>query len=372
MVRVVRQIPSYNGILQSGAMENSLNDSAKAAYEQRMIDLKLRYRREQSEPVSRTSSKRLWDLLPDWVRQSETAQRAKTAYLGPQAEPEYLFARVCMMSFMNYTLNRKLELPANADAEYLAGVKMVLKHYIEGASGGAFSQNTGCNRELYNRIESRDGYYELEGNRLGIKVFPPEVFLHHHGLRFLPKSVVSRIREGSILDVGAGTGDSAVVLSKYTDGTVYSLEWDDKSRRDLEKNVQLNGLKNVRSIKAAVGKEDGLLRFDAFPRDFYFFYEPANGMEVETESLDSLCEKNGIENVSFIKMDIEGFELEALQGAAGVVKTHRPVIVASVYHTGKDFFEIPLLLEKLNPDYRFKLVFLNDEPPTKEVNLIAY
>jgi FkbM family methyltransferase len=352
-------------------MENPLNEAANAAYEQRMIDLKLGDRG-RSEPAWRSSFARAWDLLPEWVRESKALQRAKAAYRGSRVKAENPYARVCMMSFMNYVLNRKLELPARADGEYLAGAKRVLEYFISGASGGPLSWKALYSRELYDRIEYRSGYFEFEGRKLRKKLFSPEVFLHHHGLRLLPASVVSQVREGSILDVGAGMGDSAVVLSDYTDRNVYSFECDDASFADLKQNVQLNDLRNVRPIKAAVGLEDGLLEFDGFPRDFYFHHEPQNGIRMETASLDLLCRKNGIERVSCIKMDIEGFELEALQGAAGIIKAGKPVIIASVYHTGKDFFGIPLFLEKLNPDYRFRLVFLNDEPPTKEVNLIAY
>jgi hypothetical protein len=207
-------------------MENPLNETANAAYEQRMIDLKLKDR-ERFEAVSRSLLKRAWDLLPESVRRSRALQKAKAAHLGSKAKAEHQYARVCMMSFMNYMLNRTLELPANADGEYLAGAKKVLEQFIPGASGGPLSQETLYGKQLYDRIESGGGHYEFEGKRLGKNVFAPEVFLHHHGLKLLPKSIVSQVRQGSILDVGAGMGDSAVVLSDYTDGNVYSFECDD-------------------------------------------------------------------------------------------------------------------------------------------------
>ncbi|MDL2259344.1 FkbM family methyltransferase [Deltaproteobacteria bacterium OttesenSCG-928-K17] len=55
--------------------------------------------------------------------------------------------------------------------------------------------------------------------------------------------------------------------------------------------------------------------------------------------------------VSMIKADIEGFEMEMLTGAAGLIKSQRPRLAICLYHRPQDVYEIPLYLRSLVPDY---------------------
>ena len=55
---------------------------------------------------------------------------------------------------------------------------------------------------------------------------------------------------------------------------------------------------------------------------------------------------------SFVKMDIEGAEMGALQGAAALISRHQPKLAISVYHHASDLWELPALIQRLNPGYR--------------------
>lgn len=61
----------------------------------------------------------------------------------------------------------------------------------------------------------------------------------------------------------------------------------------------------------------------------------------------------GNENITFIKMDIEGAELEALQGSAGIIKKCRPRMAISLYHKQEDIISIPSYILTLNQGYKF-------------------
>jgi FkbM family methyltransferase len=74
--------------------------------------------------------------------------------------------------------------------------------------------------------------------------------------------------------------------------------------------------------------------------------------EVECISLDSALADVP---VSFIKMDIEGSELDTLAGARELIRKNAPVLAVCAYHRQSDLWNIPLFIHGLNPDYSFYL-----------------
>lgn len=82
-------------------------------------------------------------------------------------------------------------------------------------------------------------------------------------------------------------------------------------------------------------------------------YVTKNGLEtVEAESLDNVL--NGGE-VTFIKMDIEGAEEQALIGAWNSIKKYKPKLAISVYHKPEDIIVLPTLILRIRNDYKFYL-----------------
>lgn len=57
--------------------------------------------------------------------------------------------------------------------------------------------------------------------------------------------------------------------------------------------------------------------------------------------------------VTFIKMDIEGSELNALKGAESIIKKNKPRLAICIYHKPEDILELPLYILELIPEYRF-------------------
>ena len=51
-------------------------------------------------------------------------------------------------------------------------------------------------------------------------------------------------------------------------------------------------------------------------------------------------------------MDVEGFEREAIWGAAQTIAHYTPKLMISLYHRNEDIFELPLLIKMLNPNYK--------------------
>lgn len=74
---------------------------------------------------------------------------------------------------------------------------------------------------------------------------------------------------------------------------------------------------------------------------------------VDVTSIDMLSDARY--PVSFIKLDIEGAEKEALLGAKKTIRQYKPKLAICVYHKPMDIAELPILIKKLNPDYHLYL-----------------
>ncbi len=92
-----------------------------------------------------------------------------------------------------------------------------------------------------------------------------------------------------------------------------------------------NGNENAHIIKAEVS-EDALSEY------------------IEVIQLDEFLKG---ERITFVKMDIEGAEYDALKGVAQIIKEQKPKLAISIYHTPNDIIKIPELLLELRPDYKF-------------------
>jgi len=67
--------------------------------------------------------------------------------------------------------------------------------------------------------------------------------------------------------------------------------------------------------------------------------------------IDSLVANNILNKINFIKLDVEGSEVDALLGAQRSISIFQPKLAISVYHKPDDLFEIPLLIKRLFPFY---------------------
>lgn len=78
-------------------------------------------------------------------------------------------------------------------------------------------------------------------------------------------------------------------------------------------------------------------------------YNPRETQKAHVVNLDK--QLNSVK-VDLIKMDIEGSEMEALKGCAGIIKEQRPVMAVCAYHRIEDLWEVPLYLKELCSDYK--------------------
>jgi FkbM family methyltransferase len=127
-------------------------------------------------------------------------------------------------------------------------------------------------------------------------------------------------------------------------------------RRNLALNPAVSGIIQVIE-RAAWNESDIPLAFEANGPATRVLNNPTGEAVtcVLTLSIDDLVIQNNLPRLDFIKMDIEGAELHALQGATQTLMRFRPKLAIAVYHNLADFFEIPEYLNSLDIGYRFFL-----------------
>lgn len=145
----------------------------------------------------------------------------------------------------------------------------------------------------------------------------------------------------TFVDVGANDGMYTLFAARRVgaQGTVLALEPSGREFERLQRNLQLNGLRNVRSLRIAASNRHGeaTLRVAAYGHEGHntlgsFVYETALLREetVTVAPLDDVVERQGLAAVGAIKMDVEGGEFAALDGARNILARDHPILLLEV------------------------------------------
>lgn len=168
-----------------------------------------------------------------------------------------------------------------------------------------------------------------------------------------------------VLDCGACIGDFAVLFAAMVGeaGAVHLFDPVPLHVRFCRHQAALNPrLASVlHPVEAAVGAVTG--RMAGATADVRQI--SPGGLRVssyERLTLDDYITQTPLARVDFVKLDIEGAEPEALQGAGGLIARHRPRLAVSAYHCAEHLWEIPRLILAADPGYR---LFFGHHMPVK-------
>lgn len=193
---------------------------------------------------------------------------------------------------------------------------------------------------LKGRLTGRD--YEFEPSKWS----DPEYFL---------EGLIEWEKTECIVDCGAYDGDTvAEFLRKKPTGNdfeykIYAWEPDKFNYDRLRDTYKANEC--VICINKAAYSKAGMFGFSSDGGEMSTIMEGADDV-VATDTIDRVLAKD---KATFIKMDVEGSELEALKGAKEQIINNKPRLAICVYHKQEDFWTIPQYISKLNPGYKLYL-----------------
>lgn len=163
------------------------------------------------------------------------------------------------------------------------------------------------------------------------------------------------------LDLGAYRGDTIQEFLRYTNGVYHSitaLEPDPKNYKKLSNFAQ--PLPNVHLYPCGVSSKKEII---------YMHTGRGRGSAIGGNVPVQMVDVDSLNlNISYLKMDVEGWEKAAIQGSAQLLRTHAPKLNIACYHRSEDLFQLPLLIHRIQPAYR---IYLRRHPclPCWDLNL---
>lgn len=201
------------------------------------------------------------------------------------------------------------------------------------------------------------GAYRIDG--LTVDSGLPEVAATFVLEQYRLKGIVEPGAGDVVLDCGAYRGETVLWFARRVgkDGRVVAFEPVARNAEGLRRNLAANRsveMAPVTVLECAVSSSTGVLHFNAQAEGSSRV--DADSIEsVPAVTIDDVMEEQHLGRVDFMKMDIEGGEVDALRGAEETLKKFTPRLAISVYHRPHDLPDIAKLILQACPDYRLYL-----------------
>lgn len=158
----------------------------------------------------------------------------------------------------------------------------------------------------------------------------------------------------TFIDVGAHVGAWTLKLGKYFKN-VFSYEPNPEAFNVLKQNIELNEMKNVDCINKAVGNEDREI-------ELTLYEHPSHSTILTHHPMEDHCGKikdhvgvkmiriddQHFDNVSLIKIDVEGYEVEVVKGALKTIEKFKPRLLIEIHSE-----ENEKIIKDLLPNVKF-------------------
>jgi FkbM family methyltransferase len=202
---------------------------------------------------------------------------------------------------------------------------------------------------------------EFHGNKMYLNVSFLPILLGKIYEEFETSVIEKEIKEGDIVvDIGANIGYYTLIFAKLVGekGKVFAFEPHPKNFCLLKKNVEINGYKNVVLEQKAVSNTTGKARLYVYydHPGAHHLHDTGDGrgwIEISTVRLDDYF-ANYDYQIDFVKMDIEGSEMAAVQGMYSILRKGRDMKIITEFN--------PMILKafQVDPEEYLKLLLVHN------------
>ncbi len=183
-------------------------------------------------------------------------------------------------------------------------------------------------------------------------------------------------KDGVFIDVGANMGYCSLLADRIVgeDGKIFAIEPSERDFLRLLDNVSINKLRNINSYRLVISDKEGEALVSIAPEERsalntvatefnYKGIEKIKTEKVPSTTIDIFVDKEGLDKIDVIKMDIESSELSALKGAKNSIEKYRPAIILGF---NKNAFKTNHIsceeIEKILSEHRYIIYSLVEEP----------
>ena len=171
-------------------------------------------------------------------------------------------------------------------------------------------------------------------------------YLWEMGQEFEPDNVNLLARlcddDSRVLDVGANIGMTALALSQISShGQIVAIEPVPRTFQLLQRNVANADSSNIKIFNFALGSREEIALMQGHPSNFACSFIADNykipdsdhfAHEVTIKRLDDIFCDLSLDRLDFMKVDVEGFELEVFEGAQKTLTDYRPIVFLEMNH----------------------------------------
>jgi len=209
-----------------------------------------------------------------------------------------------------------------------------------------------------------------------------ELIIHKIHEPLTTSLIIKKLTKGMhCIDIGSNIGYYAILeSSKIGDnGLVWSIEPSPQNFKTLSKNIILNQRKNIKCYNIAIGEKNGKIDF--------LISEKSNWSKIKNESdhiekgdkiiqvdimtLDSFSEKNEIKKVDLLRMDVEGYERNIIEGSMNFLEKFKPILMIEVHKMiigNNRTNELLEKLQKMNYECEYFIPRVFDVPIIGDLN----
>jgi len=214
-----------------------------------------------------------------------------------------------------------------------------------------FRQNNDEYAYLYDLLEdeeSKEVFIKVLNFKISFDLDFMQGFTNNHEGQYFDKEIVPEIKNIFFLDGGAYVGDTIPgIINSFPDyKKIYAVE-----PNELHINIakrDFGDLENIEFINCGLGVKEEVNSVDiqANQNNCDHNYQATN-----INTIDNIVK----EKVDFIKLDIEGAEQDAIEGAKETIKKYKPVLAVCIYHKAEDWYKIPQKILSIDSEYKVYL-----------------
>jgi FkbM family methyltransferase len=210
-------------------------------------------------------------------------------------------------------------------------------------------------------------WFDFDVDKVGYE----EIFTND---QYYPAGIIKLSDKEAFVDVGAYNGDTVFDFLKRTNNkfdSVFAFELDKKNFKEMEAAIDkldVNLKKKIKVYNLGLLDEEKNVYYETGGSGMQSTFINVINTASDSGKTVRLSDVIKNEKVTFLKMDIEGSEPQALSGAEEIIKKQKPKLAVCVYHKPEHLWEVPLYIKKIVPEYR---IFFRHHTPL-EYETVCY